>query len=250
MIRPSQTDRTRRFLPAAALALSVALAWSPVGAGMIVHWDTFHVGSSATTATIEFPTFDSSLGTLTSVQLDRQVIVSGDAVWHFIASPGPVTEPAPVSADLDVSVAGTFGLGSAFSLFASDFETASINPPPAAQETLVTLSAGDSINAAITYAQPSELTFFQTGPSFTIQVTLFGETNAFPGAGTIDVGTISRSFSAGGELELTYFYEPAAAEVPEPATLTLAGSGVLAGLTGLGVRRRRRGPMLAGGSRR
>lgn len=227
-----------RFIAAIALSLAALLSSSPASAGMIAHQETFSTTVPGQFVDVVFPTFDASLGTLTSVWLDRVVNVRGQTSWLFIASPNPATEPIANSAELRVTLSGTFGLGSAFEDVAYDFETSFIVPP--SQEVPIHLTADEFITGGTTYSQPSQLLFFQTGPTFTIRARALPETNAFPSQGAIAVGLTAPSIDAGGTLDLTYFYEPAEAAVPEPATLSLLASGFVTGLPMLCLHRRRR----------
>jgi hypothetical protein len=225
-----------RCISAIALALAALLSSSPVHGGMITHQEIFSNTVPGRPVDVAFPTFDPSLGTLTSVRLDRSVSLSGQTSWLFIASPNPATQPIPNSAELRVTLSATFGLGSAFEDAAYDFETSYINPP--SQEIPIFLSAGQLITSGTTYSQPSQLLFFQTGPSFSITATAMYETNAYASAGALALGPTLTSIQAATTLNLTYFYEPATAEtaVPEPSSVALLGTGLL---TACWFRRRR-----------
>ena len=228
------------------LILGLVLAAMPAiaQAGQIT--ETHSYGSAAPgtpfsfSESLTFKGFDSSLGTLDSVE----IILNSTAVLSpFATFSGPLAPTTPSISVSNVSGSGvfdaktSFGLGTQTTLSTGQF-SGTISPTNFGglfyygQTTFASSSVSGSTSNTITSGLASYI-----GSGVTFNVDLTAKTS---GAGSTSSGPLTQiSYGAGGSgygtVEIVYHYTAPAA-VPEPSTFALLGLGGL----GFAVRRFRR----------
>ena len=227
------------------LILGLILAAMPTIAQAGQIKETHSYGSAAPgtpfsfSESLTFKGFDSSLGTLTSVEL---VLNSTAVLSPFATFAGPL---APTTSSISVSNVSGSGVFDAQTSFGLDTKTTistgqysgTISPTNFGgfyygQTTFASSTVSGSNSSTITSGLASYI-----GSGVTFNVDLTGKTS---GAGSTSSGPLNQiSYGAGGSgygtVEIVYHYTAPAA-VPEPSTFALLGLGGL----GFAVRRFRR----------
>ncbi len=210
--------KTRRLV--LVLVLSLLLACAPAFADSISYSASFGPTTTSFSTSISLPQFNPSMGTLTSITftLDGQTIGSAT-----------VTNNSGAAGDYLVAIFTSLSL-----LDPSNNMLASISP---AFSQSLTISNGDSKTASGTSLPSTDSATITTGFSPYVglgDVTFTVAGQGFAAANGPTPYSVDSTTSGQGKITVTY---NTASVVPEPATLALFGSGLLA--LGLLYQRRR-----------
>jgi len=227
----------------AALAVMAGAGLLLGGAGAAKAGQSFSVQETATSSqTLSFSPFDTSLGTLTEVD----VLLSGasaslGSTFGITGGEGgasPANGSASFTANLDITGPGAESL---FTAGASSSASCSVSSPTGtgscSDSKPVTLAGGGFTPDPAVLTSPTDLALWDTPSDVDV---LVGIDNFVPGyvcTLALNVGSCSHTNDVlfGGQLSVTYDYTPASG-VPEPRGIALFGTALL----GLGLVRRRR----------
>jgi PEP-CTERM motif len=219
----------------AALLLASAAAMSAGTLTTIL--PTVNEASPTVGGTISLPEFNSALGTLTDVTLN----FGAGSVFADTAISDIETTGGTINITYDLGYQVSFSLVGELLLEAGNY--APLTCSGFSPETVICDNSG-----VVSYTQPpesfdlsSDLAAFLTGPvsvpytPSVVEYSLGPTTPASPS--NLNLSVTNESFSM--PVSITYTYTPETAGVPEPASLIMAGGGMIA-LGWLGRKRRKR----------
>jgi hypothetical protein len=209
------------------------------GADATAASQSFNVQESTTAAsTLSFSPFQTSLGTLTEVdiQLSNALAGIGSSI-NITGGEGGNSATAAFSADLDITGPGSDPL---FSAVASSSTSCTVvdTPGSCSNTAPVTLASGAFTPSTVALTSPTDLAFWDTlsNASVGVAINSFARDNNC-GTGGPGVCTPTDNISFTGTVSVTYQYTPFSdTPAPEPWSIAIFGSG----LAGLGFMRRRR----------
>jgi PEP-CTERM motif len=176
-----------------------------------------------------FNGFDATLGTLVGVNLTLSLSGTLNDDVDNTTSAMAVGTPTPLTATATTTVTGASGLTTGNSITTPAF-TGSVNP---GNTTVGTQTITSLLSSASLSSPPSDLSSYIGG---TNSVSIAVLENGFQG-GSVGSGVFTgNDGTANVTVTMDYAYTPAVVNTPEPATMSLVGTGMI----GLGILRRRR----------
>jgi hypothetical protein len=220
----------RLKLIAAAVMGAAVTAPACAMAGQIIESAPIPTATVPYTYTFQLPSFNSSLGTLTSVEFELTDTATASVVVINTTDIAQLFSNA--SAAIPLTVTGPGGLSVA------DLITAEVASGSVAAGQTATFAGVTGTHSADTTFTGAALLAFESDPVVNLSYTANAGAGTYAGTGLPGVA-FTGSASAGGTFELIYNY----AAVPEPGTWALLMLGV--GAIGVAMRRRKDGLALA-----
>lgn len=229
----------RTFIVSGLIALAMAGFTGAANAATSTQSASFPPGYPPTLATVgpgftyplAFNSFDSSLGTLTSVTYTLSTTVDATVtVFNSLGSDQPFTN---ATATIPVTVTNT--------LTASSLTTTATAGPFAGVAPVGQSNAGTGtgITASNSGNDNANLAAYVGTGSQTVNFTATAPNGSYTGSAAPGV-FFSGTANAGGTFTLTYTYTPNTTAAPEPGSVAMAGMGLFGMLGGAAIRRRKR----------